>query len=482
MQVPFLTMPHNAPAQTAPAASSSGFERVLNAASDTDPLPVAQDEKRPDRDGVPDDQKAPPEKLPQPEDLPADNAGSSELPDPEAASAGGIEQALSARNDPLPQGEPIEAVEDAARGEDIPVSVPFSPEAVTGLDAEPAEAVIALGDDRKAAVIPDADAAAPVVARNVQSLDVRPVEPAQDHEAGLAEAAAVQDTGAEEVVPVQAGSVPAAAGASEVHNASQLGQAQPASGPGNAAIEAGLQASAKSPDVVGQRALTAGAAQPSPFDRMVDDAGGKGSAPERDIVEVRTAGAAKPSQSLQAAASGPQLQDATILPQQMRLAAVQPAMSPEAPQPAPQPNSPIVRQVVDQLVQIPTETGTATIRLKPHGMGVIEISVDRAADGRLEVDMRVQNPLVLEAMRNERSAISHLFQPSGGNSGGSLNMDLFQPGTGRGGQGQQQGQTPRTADGSSEGPDRAESLDNSGPDDNAPRSQARSAGGLNILT
>ncbi|WP_154667724.1 hypothetical protein [Leisingera caerulea] len=217
----------------------------------------------------------------------------------------------------------------------------------------------------------------------------------------------------------------------------------------------------------------------------MDDAGGKGSAPEREIVEVRTAGAAKPLQSLQAAsaaASGPQLQDTTILPQQMRLAAVQTAMSPEAPQPAPQPNSPIVRQVVDQLVQIPTETGTATIRLKPHGMGVIEISVDRAADGRLEVDMRVQNPLVLEAMRNERSAISHLFQPSGGNSGGSLNMDLFQPGTGRGGQGQQQGQTPRTADGSSEGPDRAESLDNSGPDDNAPRSQARSAGGLNILT
>lgn len=110
------------------------------------------------------------------------------------------------------------------------------------------------------------------------------------------------------------------------------------------------------------------------------------------------------------------------------------------PAPAPQPSkSPIVRQVMEQLVQYPTENGVATIRLKPHGMGVIEITVDRAKDGGLNVDMRVQNPLVLEAMRSERGAISHLFQPTGNNGNGTLSMDLFQSGTGREDQ-QRQGQ------------------------------------------
>ncbi len=141
------------------------------------------------------------------------------------------------------------------------------------------------------------------------------------------------------------------------------------------------------------------------------------------------------------ATPAPQVQSTTTQPveqtlstAQIRAAVAQLTLAPtqETPQPAPQPKSPIVQKVVDQVAQLPTEPGTTTIRLKPHGMGIVEISVERTKDGRLDVDMRVQNPLVLDAMRNERGALSHLFQGNGAN--GSLSMDLFQPGAGRNGQ------------------------------------------------
>lgn len=151
------------------------------------------------------------------------------------------------------------------------------------------------------------------------------------------------------------------------------------------------------------------------------------------------------------------------------------AQQPAAPQPS---KSPIVRQVMDQLVQYPTETGTATIRLKPHGMGVIEITVERTKEGNLTVDMRVQNPLVLEAMRNERGAISHLFQPTATSGGGTLSMDLFQSGAGRNGQDQHGQPAKDTPTGTAENP----SQDQPDTPVAAQNQQSRASGGLNILT
>ncbi|MBR9862860.1 MAG: hypothetical protein GYB24_05390 [Rhodobacteraceae bacterium] len=149
--------------------------------------------------------------------------------------------------------------------------------------------------------------------------------------------------------------------------------------------------------------------------------------------------------------------------------------------PAPQPTkSPIVRQVIEQLVQYPTEDGVATIRLKPHGMGVIEISVDRAKDGGLNVDMRVQNPLVLDAMRTERGAISHLFQPTGTTAGGSLSMDLFQSGAGTGREDTQRQNTPSEQKASGDTQGDAETADD--PALPARDRQTGALGAVNILT
>nr|WP_325250172.1 hypothetical protein [Amylibacter sp.] len=151
------------------------------------------------------------------------------------------------------------------------------------------------------------------------------------------------------------------------------------------------------------------------------------------------------------------------------------AQQPPAPQPS---KSPIVRQVMDQLVQYPTENGMATIRLKPHGMGVIEITVERTKEGSLTVDMRVQNPLVLEAMRNERAAISHLFQPTANSAGGTLSMDLFQSGTGRNGQDQQGQAAKDTPSGTAQNT----SEDTQDTPVMAQNQQTRASGVLNILT
>lgn len=159
-----------------------------------------------------------------------------------------------------------------------------------------------------------------------------------------------------------------------------------------------------------------------------------------------------------------------------------PAIAESQPDPAPQPSkSPIVRQVMDQLVQYPTQNGIATIRLKPHGMGVIEITIDRTKEGNLTVDMRVQNPLVLEAMRNERGAISHLFQPTGNGAAGTLSMDLFQSGTGRNGQ-DQHGQTPKDAQNSDADNTPEDPKNHQNTPIEAQNKQTRDSGVLNILT
>ena len=95
----------------------------------------------------------------------------------------------------------------------------------------------------------------------------------------------------------------------------------------------------------------------------------------------------------------------------------------------PRPKSVIVQNLAERIAALPSGPGTSTIRLTPHGLGLVEITIEQAQNGRLEVSMRVQNPLVLDAMMNERAALSHLFG-TGANGGqaGSLAMDLFQPG------------------------------------------------------
>lgn len=89
--------------------------------------------------------------------------------------------------------------------------------------------------------------------------------------------------------------------------------------------------------------------------------------------------------------------------------------------------SPLARSVATQLSGASLEEGSVTIRLRPQGMGVIEIEIARGAQGQMEIAMRVQNPMVLDALRTERSALSDLLAGSGARSD-NLDLGLFQPG------------------------------------------------------
>ena len=102
--------------------------------------------------------------------------------------------------------------------------------------------------------------------------------------------------------------------------------------------------------------------------------------------------------------------------------------------------SPLARQVAGQVMVAAAGSQAEdrlVVRLKPHGMGIIEIEVTRGRDGAPEVAMRVQNPMVLEALRSERQAMADLV--SSHMKGDSLSMDLMStPQEGRG-----QGEDPR---------------------------------------
>lgn len=143
---------------------------------------------------------------------------------------------------------------------------------------------------------------------------------------------------------------------------------------------------------------------------------------------------------------------------------------------APQrPSSPIVQKVAEQIAKVASESGTTIIRLKPYGMGTIEISVDRSKAGRLDVEMRVQNPMVLDAMRNERGAISHLFNAGSGQAGGTLSMDLLHSGNGRSDP-EQRREAPSGAAAQTEEEDEAPETPST------PVKSAPDTGALNILT
>jgi len=90
--------------------------------------------------------------------------------------------------------------------------------------------------------------------------------------------------------------------------------------------------------------------------------------------------------------------------------------------------SPIVQNVASHLQTLDLDEGSVTIRLKPHGLGVIEVEIARGMAGQMEIAMRIQNPMVLEALRAERNTITELLSGQGAGNG-SLSMDLFQSGS-----------------------------------------------------
>lgn len=112
---------------------------------------------------------------------------------------------------------------------------------------------------------------------------------------------------------------------------------------------------------------------------------------------------------------------------------------------APTPRSSLVQAAVERLAPLPATPGETVLRLNPHGLGVIEVVIQEGRNGALDVALRVQNPLVLDAMRQEREAVAVVFSAPQGGAEGSLTMDLMQSGTRQGGAGADTGGQPQKA-------------------------------------
>lgn len=117
--------------------------------------------------------------------------------------------------------------------------------------------------------------------------------------------------------------------------------------------------------------------------------------------------------------------------------------------PPPAPRSALVQAAVERLGPLPANPGETVVRLNPQGLGLIEVVIHEGRDGTLDVALRVQNPLVLEAMRQEREAVAQALSTP---PGGSLSMDLFQSGAGQRG-GQQQAQSGARGNGGQVAPE-----------------------------
>lgn len=119
------------------------------------------------------------------------------------------------------------------------------------------------------------------------------------------------------------------------------------------------------------------------------------------------------------------------------------ALLSKASEAAPPPRSPLVQAAVERLAPLPATPGETVLRLNPHGLGLIEVVIHEGRNGALDVALRVQNPLVLDAMRQEREAVAVVFSASQGGAEGSLSMDLMQSGTRQGGGGEDTRRQPQ---------------------------------------
>lgn len=75
--------------------------------------------------------------------------------------------------------------------------------------------------------------------------------------------------------------------------------------------------------------------------------------------------------------------------------------------------SPLVRNILDRMQELEVSEGKTRILLRPQGMGALEIDILRQADGRMHLAIRVENPLVLDALRNESGALSSFMGEKG---------------------------------------------------------------------
>ncbi|MEI4485535.1 flagellar hook-length control protein FliK [Frigidibacter sp. MR17.14] len=82
--------------------------------------------------------------------------------------------------------------------------------------------------------------------------------------------------------------------------------------------------------------------------------------------------------------------------------------------------------VAEQIRSVELDPGQTRIELKPHGLGQIEIDIAQGSDGSLKVTVRAENPMVLDALRADRVAMSQMMQDRGFSmQGGGPDFEQF---------------------------------------------------------
>lgn len=161
-------------------------------------------------------------------------------------------------------------------------------------------------------------------------------------------------------------------------------------------------------------------------------------APPKTQPASSTAGAdARMTAPLSAAPQGEALPDTQVLPQMAASEArVTPAQTGAAAapdsalQPAPEarPTPPLLRNVLDRLSEIEISEGKTRLLLRPQGLGVLEIDLARLLDGRLQLAIRAENPLLLEALKQEGGALAAFMSERGFDlSGGQPDLERYAP-------------------------------------------------------
>lgn len=89
-----------------------------------------------------------------------------------------------------------------------------------------------------------------------------------------------------------------------------------------------------------------------------------------------------------------------------------------APAPRAEPSA-LQRNLLDRLSEVQLEEGRSRFLLRPRGLGVVEIDLTRLVDGRMQVVLRLENPMVLDGLRAEAGQLGAWLEERGFDLGGS---------------------------------------------------------------
>jgi hypothetical protein len=130
----------------------------------------------------------------------------------------------------------------------------------------------------------------------------------------------------------------------------------------------------------------------------------------------------------------------------------------------------------------PTD-GVTRIALSPRGLGEIQIDMKRDSSGRLNVVLRVENPLVLAALRNDHLRLSQMFASPTPGPQPTLDFETFSGRDGQGGRQQpKRAATALGAVGGAEGAEADTGADTGAETGATPRQDRIGRGALDIRT